>query len=146
MFISHDLGVVRYLADRIAVMYLGRIMEVGRTDEIFDGPHHPYTEALLSAVPSVDGEPSDADPSRGRDPQPGEPAVGLRVPHPVPPRSSRGICDVTEPPVVEVSIGHRSAATSQSTSCARCSRRIQTSHWPRRPLAAAAGVVVRRVT
>ena len=56
VFISHDLGVVRYLADRIAVMYLGRIMEVGTTDDVFNGPHHPYTEALLSAVPSVDGE------------------------------------------------------------------------------------------
>ena len=59
LLISHDLGVVRYLADRIVVMYLGRIQEVGTTDQIFDGPHHPYTEALLSAVPSVDGEPSD---------------------------------------------------------------------------------------
>ena len=56
LFISHDLGVVRYLADRIAVMYLGRIMEVGETDDVFNGPHHPYTEALLSAVPSVDGD------------------------------------------------------------------------------------------
>ena len=49
-------GVVRYLADRIAVMYLGRIQEVGRHRDIFNGPNHPYTEALLSAVPSVDGE------------------------------------------------------------------------------------------
>ena len=55
VFISHDLGVVRYLADRIAVMYLGRIMEVGTTEDLFKGPNHPYTEALLSAVPSVDG-------------------------------------------------------------------------------------------
>ena len=48
---------MRYLADRIVVMYLGRVQEEGTTDQIFDGPHHPYTEALLSAVPSVDGEP-----------------------------------------------------------------------------------------
>ena len=55
LFISHDLGVVRYLADRIVVMYLGRIQEVGTTETGFHGLHHPYTEALLSAVPSVDG-------------------------------------------------------------------------------------------
>ena len=53
IFISHDLGVVRYLADRIAVMYLGRIMEIGPADAVFDGPHHPYTEALLSAAPHL---------------------------------------------------------------------------------------------
>jgi peptide/nickel transport system ATP-binding protein len=52
VFISHDLGVVRYLADRIAVMYLGRIQEVGDAETVFKGPHHPYTEALLSAVPA----------------------------------------------------------------------------------------------
>ena len=54
LFISHDIGVVRYLADRIAVMYVGRIVELGTTDQIFEGPNHPYTEALLAAVPSVD--------------------------------------------------------------------------------------------
>ena len=54
LFISHDLSVVRYLADRIVVMYLGRIMEQGTTEEIFSPPYHPYTEALLSAVPVAD--------------------------------------------------------------------------------------------
>tara|TARA_R110002110_G_scaffold16027_5_gene70317 strand:+ start:2748 stop:4856 length:2109 start_codon:yes stop_codon:yes gene_type:complete len=54
LFISHDLSVVRYLADRIVVMYLGQIMEQGRTEEIFAPPYHPYTEALLSAVPIAD--------------------------------------------------------------------------------------------
>ncbi len=56
LFISHDLRVVRYLSDRIAVLYLGRIMELGPAERVFDGPHHPYTEALLSAAPSVDGD------------------------------------------------------------------------------------------
>ncbi len=56
LFISHDLSVVHYLADRIVVMYLGQIMERGSTDEIFDPPYHPYTEALLSAVPIADPE------------------------------------------------------------------------------------------
>ena len=74
LLISHDLGVVRYLADRIAVMYLGRIMEVGDSETVFHGPNHPYTEALLSAVPNVDGEARAADPARGRDPEPGQPA------------------------------------------------------------------------
>jgi peptide/nickel transport system ATP-binding protein len=56
LFISHDLSVVRYLSDRIVVMYLGQIMERGSTEQIFDPPYHPYTEALLSAVPIADPE------------------------------------------------------------------------------------------
>ena len=55
VFISHDLGVVRFIADRIVVMYLGRILEAGPADAVFGGPHHPYTEALLSAVPGAPG-------------------------------------------------------------------------------------------
>lgn len=54
LFISHDLNVVRYIADRVAVMYLGRLMEVGPAERVFSGPHHPYTEALLSASPELD--------------------------------------------------------------------------------------------
>lgn len=54
LFISHDLSVVRYLSDRIVVMYLGTIMEQGSTDQVFAPPYHPYTEALLSAVPIAD--------------------------------------------------------------------------------------------
>ena len=54
LFISHDLSLVRYLSDRVVVMYLGRIMEQGTTDEVFSPPYHPYTEALLSAVPIAD--------------------------------------------------------------------------------------------
>jgi len=56
LFISHDLSAVRYLADRVVVMYLGKIMERGTTDEVFAPPYHPYTEALLSAVPIADPE------------------------------------------------------------------------------------------
>ena len=54
LFISHDLGIVRYLADRVMVMYLGHVVEIGTTDQVFEPPYHPYTEALLSAVPIAD--------------------------------------------------------------------------------------------
>jgi peptide/nickel transport system ATP-binding protein len=54
ILISHDLGVIRYLADRVAVLYRGRLLEIGPADRIFAGPQHPYTETLLSAIPSID--------------------------------------------------------------------------------------------
>ena len=54
LFISHDLSIVRYLSDRILVMYLGQVMEQGLTQDVFQPPYHPYTEALLSAVPIAD--------------------------------------------------------------------------------------------
>jgi oligopeptide/dipeptide ABC transporter ATP-binding protein len=56
LFITHDLGVVRYFADRVAVMYLGRIVELGRTERVFAEPAHPYTKALLASIPSLDPE------------------------------------------------------------------------------------------
>ncbi len=106
LFISHDLGVVRYLADRIVVMYLGRLQEEGTTDQIFNGPHHPYTEALLSAVPSVDGEPSKRIRIQGEIPSPANPPSGC-VFHTRCHRFMEGTCDVIEPPVVEIEPGHR---------------------------------------
>ncbi len=105
VFITHDMGVVRYLADRIAVMYLGRIQEVGPTDEVFNGPNHPYTEALLSAVPSVDGEPTTRIRLDGEIPSPANPPSGC-VFHPRCPRAIAGVCEVSEPPLAEVSPGH----------------------------------------
>ncbi len=105
VFITHDMGVVRYLADRIAVMYLGRIQEIGTTDHVFRGPHHPYTEALLSAVPSVDGEATKRIRLDGEIPSPANPPSGC-VFHPRCPRVILGVCEVTEPPLVEVEPGH----------------------------------------
>ena len=54
LFISHDLSIVRYLSDRVVVMYLGHVVEQGSTEQVFSPPYHPYTEALLSAVPIAD--------------------------------------------------------------------------------------------
>jgi peptide/nickel transport system ATP-binding protein len=106
LLISHDLGVVRYLADRIAVMYLGRIMEVGDSETVFRGPNHPYTEALLSAVPSVDGEPAARIRLEGEIPSPANPPSGC-VFHTRCHRFMQGICEVTEPPLIEVEPGHQ---------------------------------------
>ncbi len=107
LFITHDIGVVRYLSDRIAVMYLGRIMELGTTDQIFKGPNHPYTEALLSAVPSIDGETRTRIPLIGEIPSPANPPSGC-VFHTRCHRVVIGLCDVTEPDEIELAPGHRS--------------------------------------
>ena len=105
LLISHDLGVVRYLADRIAVMYLGRIMEVGASETVFKGPNHPYTEALLSAVPNVDGEDRDRILLEGEIPSPANPPTGC-VFNTRCHRVIKGLCEVVEPPLVEVEPGH----------------------------------------
>ena len=105
LFITHDIGVVRYLADRIAVMYVGRIMEKGFTDDIFNGPVHPYTEALLSAVPSVDGTAHDRIPLTGDIPSPVNPPSGC-VFHTRCQYAMPGTCDVEVPPEVEVGPRH----------------------------------------
>ena len=91
LFISHDLGVVRYISDRIAVLYLGRLQEIGPADVVFDGPHHPYTEALLSAVPTVDGGGRDRIRLAGDIPSARRPTVGLRLPHALPAKAGRDL-------------------------------------------------------
>jgi peptide/nickel transport system ATP-binding protein len=106
LFISHDLGLVRYLSDRIAVLYLGRVLELGPAERVFSGPHHPYTEALLSAVPSLDGQRTERIRLTGEIPSPANPPSGCVFHTRCPRRLSSGICESTEPPLAEVEPGH----------------------------------------
>ena len=105
LFISHDLGVVRYLSDRIAVLYLGRLMELGPADVVFEGPHHPYTEALLSAVPTIDGGGRERIRLEGEIPSAADPPSGC-VFHTRCPRKVGPICEQEEPPLVVVERDH----------------------------------------
>ena len=106
LFISHDLGVVRYLSDRIVVLYLGRVMEDGPAEAIFDGPRHPYTEALLSAVPQLDGVVADRIRLDGEIPSAASPPDGCVFHTRCPRRLASGICETTPPPVLDADDGH----------------------------------------
>ena len=89
LFIAHDLSVVRHLCQRVAVMYLGRIVELAECDELFDNPLHPYTQALLAAVPVPDPSIEAGRkfrPVKGGSAEPDQPAAGLRVPSALPDR------------------------------------------------------------
>jgi peptide/nickel transport system ATP-binding protein len=105
LFISHDLGVVRYISDRIAVLYLGRLMEIGAADVVFSGPHHPYTEALLSAAPILEGDRGERIRLEGEIPSAADPPTGC-VFHTRCPRFLGEICVNQEPPLAEVEPGH----------------------------------------
>ena len=108
LFVAHDLAVVRYMCDRVLVMYLGRIMEEAAAAEIFSRPAHPYTEALLSAVPDVGRKPGARRLQlKGDVPSPLEEVAGC----PFHPRCHRAkeICSKQRPDLSEVCQGHRSA-------------------------------------
>ena len=97
---------VRYLSDRIAVLYLGRVMELGPAEAVFSGPHHPYTEALLSAVPSLDGQRRERIRLAGEIPSAADPPSGCVFHTRCPRKLASGICETTEPPLAEVEPGH----------------------------------------
>ncbi|MEO5734310.1 MAG: ABC transporter ATP-binding protein [Rubrivivax sp.] len=88
LFISHDLGVVRHLSDRVVVMYLGRVVEIAATEALFATPNHPYTQALLAEVPRIDRKRRTYVPIRGEIPSPLNPPPGChfhpRCPHAMP--------------------------------------------------------------
>lgn len=104
LFITHNLGVVEYLAHEVCVMYLGRIVERGTTQEVMHSPKHPYTQALLSAVPRIDGEGRVFIKLEGDMPSPSNPPSGCHFA----PRCSHAIpaCD-TYPETTELSATHR---------------------------------------
>jgi peptide/nickel transport system ATP-binding protein len=107
LFITHDLNVVRYISDEVAVIYLGRICEVGPTDAIFNPPYHPYTEALMSAIPTIDPD-AKAQPIRleGSVPSPANPPPGCRF-HTRCPRKLGRICEAQQPPARDAGNGHQ---------------------------------------
>jgi peptide/nickel transport system ATP-binding protein len=97
LFITHDLATTKYICDRIAIMYLGEIVEIGPLDEVFKNPQHPYTRALLAAVPVPDPRHRRKEPlPRGEIPNPINPPSGCRF-HPRCPIAVEGICDVDQP-------------------------------------------------
>ena len=111
LFISHDLRVVEYVSHRVAVMYFGRIVELGPTAGVYEQPHHPYTRALLSAVPAKDeGRKRLRIVLEGEPPNPLEPPEGCAF-HPRCPRALPGQCDKVVPKLGELSpkSGHRVA-------------------------------------
>ena len=108
VFIAHDLNVVRYISDRVMVMYLGKMAEFANGPDLYAAPRHPYTGALLSAVPIPDpklGRARQQIVLEGDVPNPINPPSGC-VFHPRCPRFHEGVCDVEDPPVASFGHGH----------------------------------------
>ena len=107
LFISHDLGVVRFLADRVVVMYLGRVVESAPADEVFARPNHPYTQALLAEAGKVEPKKRTFVPIKGEIPSPLDPPSGCHF-HPRCPYVMDK-CRVHVPPLLEIAPGRKSA-------------------------------------
>lgn len=106
LFIAHDLNMVRYISDEVAVIYLGKICETGSTDELFQPPFHPYTEALVSAIPTTRfGASSNTIRLEGNVPSPANPPAGCRF-HTRCPRKIGAICEQQVPPAQVISPTH----------------------------------------
>ena len=110
VFITHALNVVHHISDRVAVMYLGQIVETAKTDDLFQNPAHPYTHALLSAIPepSLDRATKEKIVLKGDVPSPADPPPGCRF-HTRCPIAQEGKCDVEEPPLIGLADDHRVA-------------------------------------
>jgi len=105
LFISHDMGIVEYFCDRVAVMYLGKIVEIASREEIYKRPGHPYTEALLNAVPGLQsGQKKLKLKIRGDIPDPSNPPKGCSFHTRCPVKEKR--CEEMEPALKEVASGH----------------------------------------
>lgn len=108
VFISHDLTVVRLISDRVMVMYLGKVAEIGRAEDVFERAQHPYTAALLSSIPSLDPDNrTEIPPLAGDPPNPIDPPAGCRF-------HTRcafvePVCSQTEPPLAATERDHRAA-------------------------------------
>jgi len=107
LFISHDLGVVEHLSDRVAVMYLGRIVEQADAADVFAHPNHPYTQALLAEVPRLDARARRFTAIKGEVPSPLNPPAGCHF-HPRCPHAFAR-CSAEAPALREVAPGHSSA-------------------------------------
>ncbi len=107
LFISHDLGVVEHISDRIVIMYLGRIVEIAPTDPLFAAPDHPYTRALLAEVPRLEKRGTSYTPIKGEIPSPLDPPPGCHF-HPRCPQAM-DICREKAPPLREKTPGRFSA-------------------------------------
>ena len=107
LFISHDLGVIEHLSDRVAIMYLGRIVELAPTEELFAEPNHPYTQALLSEVPRLDLRRRQFEPVKGEIPSPLDPPTGCHF-HPRCPLAMDR-CRGEQPRLKEIAPGRFSA-------------------------------------
>ena len=113
LFVAHDLAVVRYICDRVLVMYLGRIVESGSSSRLYDYPAHPYTQALLAAVPDVDkglrarGMPRESVALKGDVPSPMEKIEGCAFHTRCP--FARDVCRTERPELKPIGPGHESA-------------------------------------